>query len=174
MWTGQGTPTGDRRGWTGGCSGSPRGNLSLLPTALTQLSSLWAPVGQWSAKSTKVPTHLVRTVIARVRRMIQSPHHVVAATARGVTSVTSWVIAQFGVEAALRVPGVASVSLGDGRHAGGRHSGVVRQGADGAEVKEVGAEAVLCVQPRSPSHRRSSGCGRSRPLRSDWRTPPPG
>ena len=51
-------------------------------------------------------------------------------------------IAQFGVEAALRVPGVASVGPSHPRHELRRHSSVLRQGADAVGVTEVGAEAV--------------------------------
>ena len=81
-------------------AGSHEATCPYCQAALAELNSLWAPVRQWSSRPTHVPTHLVQTVIARVRRMTQSPHHVVAATAKGVTSVTSWVIAQFGAEAA--------------------------------------------------------------------------
>ena len=94
-------------------AGSHEATCPYCQAALAELNSLWAPVREWSSRPTPVPTHLVRTVIARVRRMTQSPHHVVAATAKGVTSVTSWVIAQFGAEAALRVPGVVSVGPND-------------------------------------------------------------
>lgn len=110
--------------------------------ALAELTALWSPVRDWSSRPTQVPTHLVRTVIARVRRMTQSPHHVVAATAKGVTSVTSWVIAQFGAEAAGRVDGVVSVGPNQPRSERRRRSIVLRGGADAVEVTEVGAEAV--------------------------------
>jgi uncharacterized alkaline shock family protein YloU len=121
-------------------------------TALAELGSLWDPFRQWTGRSVQVPPRLVRTVIARVRRMTQSPHHVVAATARGVTSVTSWVIAQLGAEATLRVPGVASLGQTTAWDRWASHTGVVRQGADAIAVTEVGAEAVslrfsLSVRP---------------------------
>jgi uncharacterized alkaline shock family protein YloU len=132
--------------------GSHEATCPYCRAALAELSSLWTSVREWSSRPTPTPAHLVRTVIARVRRMTQSPHHVVAASARGVTSVTSWVIAQFGAEAALRVPGIASIGPSHPRSEGDRHSGLVRQGADGVEVTEVGAEAVslqfsLTVRP---------------------------
>jgi uncharacterized alkaline shock family protein YloU len=123
-------------------TGSHEATCPFCQTALADLNSLWAPVRQWSSRPTHVPTHLVRTVIARVRRMTQSPHHVVAATAKGVTSVTSWVIAQFGAEAALRVPGVASVGPSHPGHKRPSRSIMTRQGADAVGVTEVGAEAV--------------------------------
>jgi uncharacterized alkaline shock family protein YloU len=132
--------------------GSHETTCPYCQTALAELSSLWAPFREWSSRPTPAPAHLVRTVIARVRRMTQSPHHVVAASAKGVTSVTSWVIAQFGAEAALRVPGIGSIGSSHSRSDSGQHSGLVRQGADGVEVTEVGAEAVslqfsLTVRP---------------------------
>ena len=133
-------------------AGSHEATCPYCQTALAELHSLWTPVREWSSRPTNVPPHLVRTVIARVRRMTQSPHHVVAATAKGVTSVTSWVIAQFGAEAAGRVRGVASVGPRHPRGASRRHSSVLRQGADAIGVTEVGAEAVslafsLTVRP---------------------------
>jgi uncharacterized alkaline shock family protein YloU len=119
--------------------------------ALNEFRSLWVSVRQWSNRPTKVPSHLVSTIIARVRRMTQSPHHVVASTARGVTSVTSWVIGLVGTEVALRVAGVAEVGP---PHARGRWNrrAEVRHGADSVQVTEVGAAAVsldlvLAVRP---------------------------
>ena len=123
-------------------AGSHEATCPYCQVALAELNSLWAPVRQWSTRPTHVPTHLVRTVIARVRRMTQSPHHVVVATAKGVTSITSWVIAQFGAEAALRVPGVASVGPSRPGHERPSRSIMTRQGADAVGVTEVGAEAV--------------------------------
>ena len=133
-------------------AGSHEATCPYCQAALAELNALWMPVREWSSRPTQVPTHLVRTVIARVRRMTQSPHHVVAATTKGVTSITSWVIAQFGVEAALRVPGIASVGPSHARGELRRHFSVLRQGADAVGVTEVGAEAVslelsLTVRP---------------------------
>lgn len=122
--------------------GSHEATCPYCQAALAELNSLWAPVRRWSSRPTHVPTHLVRTVIARVRRMTQSPHHVVAAAAKGVTSVTSWVVAQFGAEAALRVPGVASVGPSYPGHERRSRTIMTRQGADAVGVSEVGAEAV--------------------------------
>jgi uncharacterized alkaline shock family protein YloU len=133
-------------------AGSHEATCPYCQAALAELNSLWTPVREWSSRPTPVPTHLIRTVIARVRRMTQSPHHVVATTAKGLTSVTSWVIAQYGAEAATRVTGVASVGPPQRRGGSRRHSIVLRQGADAVEVTEVGAEAVslalsLTVRP---------------------------
>jgi hypothetical protein len=89
-----------------------------------------------------VPSDLLRTVIARVRRMAHSPRHVVASTARGVTSMTSWVVGILSSEAALRIPGVEGVG---GRTLWGEkscHVGNVRIGADAVDVNEAGAGTV--------------------------------
>lgn len=122
---------------------SPRSHEANCPycqAAFNELSMLWAPVSQWATRSVPVPADLLRTVIARVRRMTQSPHHVVASTARGLTSVTSWVIGILSSEAALRIPGVTGVG-GKTSEKGG-HVSDVRNGADAVGVTEVGTAAV--------------------------------
>lgn len=122
--------------------GSHEATCSYCQAALSELSTIWAPVGEWGKRAVPVPTDLVRTVIARVRRMTQSPHHVVESAAKGVTSVTSWVIALLSSEAARRVPGVAGLGGKTGRTAGSDHVREVRHGADDVAVTEVGAAAV--------------------------------
>ena len=126
-----------------GISLSPRSHEATCPycqAALNELKIVWAPMRQWAARPVSPPTDLLRTVIARIRRMTQSPHHVVASTARGVTSVTSWVIGILSSEAALRSPGVEGV--GGATSDMGSPASTVRKGADAVEVTEVGAAAV--------------------------------
>jgi uncharacterized alkaline shock family protein YloU len=110
--------------------------------ALEELALLWSPVRQWATRPTPPPAHLLRTIVARVKRITQSPHHVVASTAKGVTSVTTWVIGILASEAATAVPGVLSVGTSDDRDVAAGHAAVVRRGADEIEVTEVGASAV--------------------------------
>jgi uncharacterized alkaline shock family protein YloU len=74
--------------------------------------------------------------------MTHSPRHVVASTARGATSITSWVIGLVGTEVALRVPGVSAVGEGDPKNSWDSTASVVRQGADGVQISEVDDAAV--------------------------------
>lgn len=110
--------------------------------ALGELRLLWAPVTRWAAQDVTVPADLVRVVIARVRRLVQSPRHVVTSAARGATTVTSWVVSLIAGETAQRVDGVDRVTAAGLRRRGGGRTATVRGAADGVEVSEIGADAV--------------------------------
>ena len=86
-------------------AGSHEGSRPDCQAALSELTALWPAVHQWRGRAVHVPADLLQTVIARVRRMAQSPRHVVARASTGLTTVTSWVVGLLGSEAAQRVPG---------------------------------------------------------------------
>jgi uncharacterized alkaline shock family protein YloU len=109
--------------------------------ALAELTLLWTPVAEWSRRPVSLPTGLLHTVIIRVRRIAQSPHHVVATASKGATTLTSWVVALLSAEAIRQVPGVASVGQAQVEPRSSA-SAMVRRGADAIEVSEVGSAAV--------------------------------
>lgn len=128
-------------------AGAHEATCPYCQATLEELELLWAPVREWRQQPVTVPQGLLQTVIARVRRMAQSPHHVVATGATGVTTVTSWVIALASSDAAQRTPGLSAVGRRGGEPEGGGRRAVVRRGADAVEVTEVGAAAVSLSLP---------------------------
>ncbi|MDQ6837768.1 MAG: Asp23/Gls24 family envelope stress response protein [Actinomycetota bacterium] len=122
--------------------GSHEAACRYCQAALGELAGLWEPVTQWAALEVTAPADLVRTVIARVRRIAQSPHHVATATSLGVTTVTSWVVSLIAGQTAADTAGVAGVTSPGGRRRGSDRTERARGAADGVEVTESGAAAV--------------------------------
>lgn len=109
--------------------------------ALQQLGDLWEPVRRWASQPAQLPRGFLSAVVARVRRLAQSPHHVAHMGPDGATTVTSWVLGLIAAHAAQSTPGVARITntLVPPR-AGRRHQ--IRYGADGVDIDEDGETAV--------------------------------
>jgi uncharacterized alkaline shock family protein YloU len=116
-------------------AGSHEAGCAYCRAALREFAELWLPVRQWSQRDIRVPRRFVATVMSRVRRIVESPRHGVSASGRGVTMVTSWALGLIAANAAERTPGVAEIS---GRPVGLSRRAVVRGGADGVDIREVG------------------------------------
>ena len=106
---------------------------------LREFAELWLPVRQWSQREIIVPRRFVATVMARVRRIVESPRHAVSASGRGVTMVTSWVLGLIAATATEDTPGVSAIT---DHRAGQSRRSVVRCGADGVDIDEVGEGAI--------------------------------
>jgi uncharacterized alkaline shock family protein YloU len=130
-------------------AGSHEAECGYCQAALRELAELWLPVRQWSERDVSVPRRFVATVMSRVRRIVGSPRHVVSASARGVTMVTSWALGLIAADATEGTPGVTAIT---GRPEGLSRRSVVRSGADGVEVHEVddGAVAVTLALTTPP------------------------
>jgi uncharacterized alkaline shock family protein YloU len=109
---------------------------------LEELSQLWQPVRHWAAQDTPIPQDFLIGVVRRVRRIAQSPHHIAATTARGATTVTSWVLGLIASTTTLRSPGVTNMSGPSPKSLAGNSQANIRYGADGVEITEVDAAAV--------------------------------
>jgi uncharacterized alkaline shock family protein YloU len=120
-------------------AGSHEAECGYCQAALRELGELWLSVRQWSERDVSVPRRFVATVMSRVRRIVESPRHVVSASARGVTMVTSWALGLIAADATEGTPGVTAIT---GRPEGLSRRSAVRCGADGVEVHEVDDGAV--------------------------------
>jgi uncharacterized alkaline shock family protein YloU len=116
----------------GAPAGSHEAGCEYCQTAIDEFGRLWLPVRRWAQREVDLPDDFVATVIARVRRIVQSPRHVVSVSSRGATTVTSWVLGLIAASAARQVPGVAAITPSRA----GRQP-AARFGAEGAHVHEV-------------------------------------
>jgi uncharacterized alkaline shock family protein YloU len=119
----------------GAPAGSHQAGCAYCQAALREFAELWLPVRQWTRREITVPRRFVAVVMSRVRRIVESPRHAVSASGRGLTMVTSWALGLIAANAAERTPGVAEIS---GRPVGLSRRAVVRGGADGVDIREVG------------------------------------
>ena len=116
--------------------------------ARREMEALWSPIRQWAGQEVHLPREFLATVVARVRRLVQSPRHVAAIGAAGATTVSSWVLSLIASTATRDTTGVALVT-GGGVTAPGAPPGAAqdrrrqaRDGADGVDVTEEGDAAV--------------------------------
>jgi uncharacterized alkaline shock family protein YloU len=112
--------------------------------ALEEFAELWRPVREWASQDVETPRGLMATVVRRVRRIAQSPRHVAAITARGATTVTSWVLGLIAAAATEATPGVSRITPAPPARlssaANLRFS--ARYGADGVDITEIDEAAI--------------------------------
>ncbi len=123
--------------------GTHEATCPYCQTALGEFGELWHPVREWAQQPVDLPPHLLTSILRRVRRLVQSPHHIAVSTTRGATTVTSWVLGLIATGATQDTPGVANVTSTPGgpQPRSGRRR-AIRYGADGVDITEVGAAAV--------------------------------
>jgi uncharacterized alkaline shock family protein YloU len=112
--------------------------------ALQEFAELWRPVREWAHQDVETPLGLMATVISRVRKIAQSPRHVAAITARGTTTVTSWVLGLIAAAVTEATPGVSRITPAppSSLRSVGRPRFSVRYGADGVDITEVDEAAI--------------------------------
>jgi uncharacterized alkaline shock family protein YloU len=116
--------------------GSHHATCPYCQAAISEFIQLWGPVRQWATSNIALPDRFVATIIHRVRRLVQSPRHAADITARGTTTVTSWVLGLIASDATHTTPGVTQTTT---TPTGGDRSGAVRYGADDVDIDEIGA-----------------------------------
>ena len=166
-------------------AGSHEARCGYCQAAMGEFAALWRPVRVWSTGEVSVPDRFVATVMARVRRIAQSPRHVISASARGATVVTSWVLGLIAATAIRDTPGVVASAAAPppgplrrrrGRHRRDRRSG--RVGEDfyfGRAGGQPAGSGRGCPPQRDRSYRRphpvARRCGRHRHRRPRSATP---
>jgi uncharacterized alkaline shock family protein YloU len=131
-------------------TGSHESSCPYCQAAIEEFAELWQPVNDWARREIRVPDRFLATVMSRVRRLVQSPRHVADISARGTTTVTSWVLGLIASGAARDTAGVSSITgtPSDNR----QRRAAVRYGADGVDIDEVDERDVsvalgVTVQP---------------------------
>ena len=119
--------------------GAHEATCPYCQAAMAELSELWRPVREWATADVHLPEHFAAIVMRRVRRLVQSPRHAAAVTAKGTTTVTSWVIAVVASAATQATPGIARIT---GAQPDPRRHRAYRSGADGIDISEIGATDI--------------------------------
>ncbi len=120
-------------------AGSHEARCAYCQAAMGEFADLWRPVREWSTREVSVPDRFVAAVMSRVRRIAQSPRHVISVSARGATVVTSWVLGLIAATATRDTPGVVAVT---GTPKGPHRRAAVRYGADGVDIDEIDGAAI--------------------------------
>jgi uncharacterized alkaline shock family protein YloU len=120
--------------------GTHEATCPYCQAAISELSDLWQPVNQWITRDLATPEHFAATVMHRVRRIVQSPRHAATVGARGITTVTSWVLGLIATAATLDTPGITGITGSPAPPQPGRRRrrAQVRYGADGVDIAELG------------------------------------
>lgn len=79
--------------------------------ALTEFTSLWAPVGELAATPLPSPADITAAVVARVRSLVKDVWYTLHVTDEGAIRVAARIVATLARDTARRVPGV-QVALG--------------------------------------------------------------
>lgn len=108
--------------------------------ALDEAGRSWGPVRELAAQPVDPPPGLVDAILRRVHRLAQEGWVTLSHTARGLTRVSSWVVALVAETAAEATPGVHRVGGGFG-HLADRLRGGGRS-ADSAEVVKMADQVV--------------------------------
>ncbi|MEO6957021.1 MAG: Asp23/Gls24 family envelope stress response protein [Antricoccus sp.] len=77
--------------------------------ALTEFSTLWAPVTEYAAKPVDVPAEITRRVMDQVRRLVKDVWYTAYVSDSGVVRVASRIVGRIARDAARTVPGVHAV-----------------------------------------------------------------
>lgn len=117
-------------------TGAHEATCPYCKAAIAEFVELWLPVREWVRRDIPLPQRFVATVMARVRRLVQSPHHAASVSARGTTTVTSWVLGLIASAATTDTPGVTRIT---GTPTDTHRRAAVRYGADGIDITEVDA-----------------------------------
>jgi uncharacterized alkaline shock family protein YloU len=125
--------------------GSHEATCPYCQATIGELGQLWNPVRSWAQAPTPLPPGLLPAILTRIRKLVQSPHHVAETTADGATTVTSWVLGLIAVIATQNTPGVTSItkpSLSRPHRVTRNRRQEIRYGADGVDISEVNAAAI--------------------------------
>jgi uncharacterized alkaline shock family protein YloU len=114
--------------------GSHEATCPYCQAAIGEFAELWRPLSDWAHREIRLPDHFRATVMNRVRRLVQSPRHVATISARGTTTVTSWVLGLIASAATRDTPGVTAIT---GTPDETRRRPAIRYGADGVDIHEI-------------------------------------
>lgn len=123
-------------------AGSHAATCPYCQAAISELGELWEPVTAWAQRDIRLPERFLATVVARIRRVVQSPHHVASTGTKGTTTVTSWVLGLIASAAIRDTPGVTAIT---GAGTSTRRRNAIRYGADGVDIAEVGAADIAAT-----------------------------